>query len=68
MLNMLCLQVPPELEDLPDVPSYFLCPISHSIMREPAVTSTGATYERSAIQEWLACNRCAEVCVISCFG
>lgn len=38
------------------VPSYFLCPISLQIMRDPVVLSSGITYERDAIERWLFSN------------
>ncbi|GFR48551.1 hypothetical protein Agub_g10450 [Astrephomene gubernaculifera] len=47
--------VPAELQETAEsAPKHLLCPITHHILTEPAVTSTGATYERSAIVEWLA--------------
>ncbi|KAF8062902.1 PUB35 [Scenedesmus sp. PABB004] len=51
------LQVPEAVEESCVVPSYFVCPITHSVMTEPAVTATGATYERAAIVEWLRSQR-----------
>ncbi len=45
--------IPDEVQDVDDPPRAFICPITHSIMSEPAVTATGASYERSAITEWL---------------
>lgn len=36
-----------------DVPSYFLCPISLEIMRDPVILSTGITYDRPSIEKWL---------------
>ena len=35
------------------------CPITLSVMREPAQASSGLTYERSAIFKWLEQHRCA---------
>lgn len=41
-----------------EVPSYFLCPISLQLMRDPVTISTGITYDRSAIEKWLfSCNK-----------
>ena len=40
------LSIPPDLEDCPDVPASFRCPITYEIMREPAVALSGHTYER----------------------
>ncbi|KAL0550879.1 hypothetical protein IC582_009944 [Cucumis melo] len=36
-----------------EVPSYFLCPISLQLMRDPVTISTGITYDRSSIEKWL---------------
>ena len=36
--------------------SIFTCPITHNIMNDPVICSDGQTYERSAIQTWLASN------------
>lgn len=36
-----------------DVPSSFLCPITHDIMTDPVSTADGHSYERGAILEWL---------------
>ncbi|GLI64978.1 hypothetical protein VaNZ11_008402 [Volvox africanus] len=48
------IDVPVELQETTEsVPKHLLCPITHHILTEPAVTSTGATYERAAIIEWL---------------
>ncbi|XP_042476965.1 E3 ubiquitin-protein ligase PUB23-like [Macadamia integrifolia] len=33
-----------------DVPSYFLCPISLEIMRDPVTVSSGITYDRESIE------------------
>jgi hypothetical protein len=35
-------------------PDCFLCPITTDIMREPMVASDGFSYERDAIEAWLA--------------
>lgn len=35
------------------VPSYFLCPISLQIMRDPVTLATGITYDRENIEQWL---------------
>lgn len=40
-------------EDAECAPRHLLCPITHHILTEPAVTVTGSTYERSAIVGWL---------------
>ncbi|KAL5709096.1 hypothetical protein ACHQM5_019819 [Ranunculus cassubicifolius] len=36
-----------------DIPSYFLCPISLEILRDPVTLSTGITYDRENIEKWL---------------
>ncbi|XP_057438913.1 E3 ubiquitin-protein ligase PUB22 [Lotus japonicus] len=36
-----------------DVPSYFLCPISLEIMKDPVTVTTGITYDRESIEKWL---------------
>ncbi|KAM3367388.1 hypothetical protein ACQJBY_016158 [Aegilops geniculata] len=44
------------MEGLPaqvEVPSYFLCPISMEIMRDPVTLSSGITYDRESIERWL---------------
>lgn len=35
------------------IPSYFLCPISLQIMRDPVTLPTGITYDRDSIERWL---------------
>lgn len=34
-------------------PEHFLCPITGCLMRQPAMTPDGVTYDRDAIVEWL---------------
>ncbi|KAJ8768006.1 hypothetical protein K2173_020946 [Erythroxylum novogranatense] len=36
-----------------DVPCHFLCPISLQLMKDPVTISTGITYDRESIEEWL---------------
>ena len=36
-----------------EVPSFFICPISLEIMKDPVTLSTGITYDREAIEKWL---------------
>ncbi|KAM7264290.1 hypothetical protein ACFE04_001973 [Oxalis oulophora] len=36
-----------------EVPSYFLCPISLELMKDPVTVSTGITYDRESIEKWL---------------
>lgn len=40
------LSIPPDLDDCPDVPASFRCPITYEVMREPAIALSGHTYER----------------------
>ncbi|KAK8628877.1 hypothetical protein V6N13_009457 [Hibiscus sabdariffa] len=35
------------------VPSFFICPISLEIMKDPVTVSTGITYDRESIEKWL---------------
>lgn len=37
----------------PVIPDDFRCPISLELMRDPVIVSTGQTYERACIEEWL---------------
>nr|GEU68906.1 E3 ubiquitin-protein ligase PUB23-like [Tanacetum cinerariifolium] len=36
-----------------EVPRFFLCPISLEIMKDPVTLSTGITYDRDSIENWL---------------
>ncbi|XP_072999334.1 E3 ubiquitin-protein ligase PUB23-like [Typha latifolia] len=36
-----------------EIPTYFLCPISLQIMKDPVTLSTGITYDRESIEQWL---------------
>jgi hypothetical protein len=47
------LSIPAEVAELDDAPKPFVCPITHGLMSEPAVTASGASYERAAISQWL---------------
>lgn len=46
-------------EDLNEdhIPDYFLCPITACIMRQPAMTPEGVTYDYDAIAEWLSAKQ-----------
>lgn len=62
------LAVPDEVDDLPtaDVPRGFICPITQSIMRQPALllhdaTVTPSTYDKEAITHWLSEQRWVRV-------
>lgn len=39
------------------VPSEFLCPITHEVMREPVTCGDGFTYEKQAITEWFMAGK-----------
>ncbi|KAF6258058.1 hypothetical protein COO60DRAFT_1460844 [Scenedesmus sp. NREL 46B-D3] len=51
------LMIPEPVGESCSVPHYFICPITHSIMLEPAVTSSGTTSEGSAIMQWLKTHK-----------
>ncbi|KAJ0253533.1 E3 ubiquitin-protein ligase PUB22 [Hirschfeldia incana] len=36
-----------------EIPSFFLCPISLDIMKDPVIVPTGITYDRDSIEKWL---------------
>ena len=38
----------------PHAPAEFTCPITQEVMEEPVVASDGHTYERAAIERWMA--------------
>ena len=38
--------------DIKDINSSFLCPISMEIMKEPVVAGDGYTYDKTSIQKW----------------
>eukprot|EP00475_Leptophrys_vorax_P043866 TRINITY_DN8585_c0_g2_i1.p2 TRINITY_DN8585_c0_g2~~TRINITY_DN8585_c0_g2_i1.p2 ORF type:complete len:407 (-),score=108.06 TRINITY_DN8585_c0_g2_i1:1479-2699(-) len=42
------------LEKVIKIPEEFYCPITHLVMKDPVVAHDGFSYERSAIEEWLA--------------
>ncbi|GAA0141662.1 hypothetical protein LIER_02757 [Lithospermum erythrorhizon] len=46
-----------------EVPSYFLCPISLEIMKDPVTVTTGITYDRESIEKWIfqGKNNCCPV-------
>eukprot|EP00198_Chlamydomonas_reinhardtii_P005326 XP_001694662.1 predicted protein [Chlamydomonas reinhardtii] len=53
------LQLPPEVADWEDVPRGFTCAITQGLMQQPAMLvspdlPSAPTYERAAIQQWLA--------------
>lgn len=41
------------LEELPDIPANFICPITHDLLQDPVIlVPSGVTYERRAIEQW----------------
>ncbi|RID66601.1 hypothetical protein BRARA_D01728 [Brassica rapa] len=40
-------------EDQKNVPEDFRCPISHKLMSDPVIVSSGQTYDRECIKKWL---------------
>ncbi|KAA8541407.1 hypothetical protein F0562_025370 [Nyssa sinensis] len=44
-------QQPPDMELA--IPTHFLCPISLQLMKDPVILSSGITYDRDSIDEWL---------------
>jgi len=43
----------PDSLDNEKIPEYFLCPITGCLMRQPAMTPDGVSYDYDAIVEWL---------------
>ncbi|KAJ9554783.1 hypothetical protein OSB04_009397 [Centaurea solstitialis] len=42
-----------DLENIVEVPPFFICPISLEIMKDPVTLPTGITYDRESIEKWL---------------
>lgn len=42
-----------DLENIVEVPPFFVCPISLEIMKDPVTLPTGITYDRDSIEKWL---------------
>lgn len=40
-----------------NIPTYFICPISLEMMRDPVTVSTGITYDRDSIERWVFSNK-----------
>ncbi|KAJ0816238.1 putative U box domain, armadillo-like helical, Zinc finger, RING/FYVE/PHD-type [Helianthus annuus] len=53
-----------DLENEVEVPRFFLCPISLEIMKDPVTLSTGITYDRDSIENWLF-SRKNNVCPVT---
>jgi len=60
-LNMGTPPTPPGIlskdPSVPDIPQYFLCPITHEIMDDPVVACDGYTYEREAMKKWIGLQK-----------
>lgn len=41
------------MDEIIDVPTHFLCPISLQLMKDPVTVTTGITYDRDNIEKWL---------------
>lgn len=39
------------------IPAEFLCPITTDVMQDPVILADGRSYERSAIEQWLASSK-----------
>lgn len=44
---------PKESTAVVEIPSYFICPISMQIMRDPITVCTGITYDRESMEKWV---------------
>ncbi|XP_071720891.1 E3 ubiquitin-protein ligase PUB23-like [Rutidosis leptorrhynchoides] len=53
-----------DLQSEIEVPRYFICPISLAIMKDPVTLSTGITYDRDSIEQWLFSKK-NEVCPVT---
>nr|WPO07351.1 LaPUB22 [Larix kaempferi] len=42
-----------ENAEVSEIPSYFICPISMQIMRDPITVCTGITYDRESMEKWI---------------
>lgn len=40
-----------------NIPTFFVCPISLDIMRDPVTVTTGITYDRESIERWIFSNK-----------
>ena len=43
------------------IPSYFFCPLTKTIMKDPVITPDGTTFERRSILRWLILQPCNPV-------
>jgi hypothetical protein len=49
------------MAEVGNIPQSFVCPLTHEIMLDPVVDPEGNTYERAAIEDWLAQNASSPV-------
>ncbi|KAJ4977573.1 hypothetical protein NE237_008353 [Protea cynaroides] len=52
-------------QDEVDVPSYFLCPISLQIMKDPVTVSSEITYYREPIEKWIFSSKNHTSCPVT---
>ncbi|RRT64552.1 hypothetical protein B296_00001194 [Ensete ventricosum] len=48
-----------------EIPSYFLCPISLQLMKDPVTLWTGITYDRDSIERWIFPGRQNNTCPVT---
>lgn len=48
-----------------EIPSYFLCPISLQMMRDPVTLPTGITFDRQSIERWLFSSAKHNTCPVT---
>ncbi|WVZ63195.1 hypothetical protein U9M48_012848 [Paspalum notatum var. saurae] len=53
VLQSMINEPPPSSSLPPEAPSYFICPITQEIMRDPHIAADGFTYEGEAIKDWI---------------
>ena len=52
--SSLAAERPPSVEEEEDPPADFICPITTEVMSDPVMAADGQSYERTAIERWLA--------------
>ncbi|PKU69405.1 E3 ubiquitin-protein ligase PUB23-like [Dendrobium catenatum] len=48
-----------------EIPSYFLCPISLQMMRDPVTLPTGISFDRQSIERWLFSDAGHQTCPVT---
>ncbi|XP_020595401.1 E3 ubiquitin-protein ligase PUB23-like [Phalaenopsis equestris] len=48
-----------------EIPSYFLCPVSLQMMRDPVTLPTGITFDRHSIERWLFSDSNHNTCPVT---